>query len=69
VVVLVAREGGASGESLLAVGIWALVGSLPTVNTTVTCQGAGIAEGLIVSSRVSFFWVLTREPRHASKSR
>jgi hypothetical protein len=46
VVILVPRESGTAGKSLLAVGVGALVWSLARVCTPVASQGAAVAEGL-----------------------
>jgi hypothetical protein len=45
-VILMPRQGRPASERLLAVGIWALVGSLARVNPAVAGKGATITEGL-----------------------
>jgi hypothetical protein len=44
--VLVTSQGCATRESLLAIRVWALIGSLSRMDSTMTCQGARVAERL-----------------------
>jgi hypothetical protein len=46
VVILVSSQSSAARKGLLAVGVWAFVGSLAGVDATVSSQRGGIAERL-----------------------
>jgi hypothetical protein len=46
--VLMTREGGSASESLLAVGVRALVRSLSGMDSSMASQRAGITEGLFL---------------------
>ncbi len=47
-VILMADEGSTTCEGLLTIRIWTLVRSFSRVDSTVPCQGAGIAEWLCI---------------------
>ncbi len=58
--VLVTSQGGATRESLLTVGVRALVGSLARVDAAVTSQGAGVTEWLeIVNTDAEMEYIVT----------
>jgi hypothetical protein len=48
--VLVTSQGGATRESLLTIGVRALVGSLARMDAAMASQGAGVAERLCKES-------------------
>lgn len=46
-VVLVTRQGSATSESLLTIGVWALVGAFARMDSAMSCERGRVTEGLL----------------------